>query len=162
MILIKNAPLYIEYGAKSAELLAQTDYHVHYARALSEGHICHNELKEENLPIHEGVCHIINWQDACVDVQLTDFANFLRRYARRSFRELHPKKIMEIYDRICPLPKMGSEIIFAQLLHPWQFIKIVRQYHSKKRGWTPAAIMSRMVGLLEDREGYDEYIGGVV
>jgi len=158
VMFIKNIPRYIEYGLQSVELLAQTDYNMLYAQALAEGHICHNELKEENLPILDEVCYMANWGEATVDAQITDFVSFLRRYARRSNRQIPLKKLLETYDNVCPLPKMGAEIIFAQLVHPWQFMKIVQQYYSKKRGWTPIAIMSRMVDVLEEQVGYDAYI----
>jgi len=158
VMFIKNIPKYIEYASQSVELLTQTDYHVLYAQALAENHICHNELKEENLPIFDGVCYMTNWSEATVDVQISDFASFLRRYARRSNRQVPLKKLIEAYDLVCPIPKRGIEIIYAQLVHPWQLVKIAQQYYSKKRGWTPIAIMSRMVDVLEEQVEYDAYI----
>jgi len=158
VMFIKNSSRYIENGAKSMELLAQTNYNTLYAHALTGNHICHNELKEENLPVFDDICHVTNCKEATVDIQITDLASFLRRYARRSRREIPLKKLLEIYDNIFPLPEYGAEIIYAQLVHPWQFAKIARQYYSKKRGWTPAAIMTRMTGLLEGQGSYDAYI----
>jgi len=157
IIFIKSAPLYIDRAQESARLLAQTDYTTLYTAALEGRHICHNTLKEENFPISEGACYMTNFSEAAIDAQITDLASFLRRYARRSNREIPISRLVEIYDRICPLPNSAMEIIGAVLLHPWQFVKIVRQYYNKKRGWTPVAIMSRMQTLLDEQEIYDAY-----
>ena len=158
IMFIKSATQYISYAQKSAELLAQTGYPALYAAALEQHHICHNALKEENLSISGDRCYITNFSHAAIDAQITDLASFLRRYARRSNREIPLDKLVEVYGRICPLPSSATEIIHAVLVHPWQFVKIVRQYHNKKRGWTPVAIMSRMQSLLEEQENYDAYI----
>ena len=158
IMFIKNVPQCIEMARESAQLLVQTDYTALYAAAAEQCHICHNALKEENLPIYQGECYITNFTEAAVDAQITDLASFLRRYARRSNREIPLDKLMEIYDRICPLPNSAPEIIHAVLVHPWQFVKIVRQYSNKKRGWTPIAIMSRMQALLDEQDKYDAYI----
>lgn len=162
IMFIKSAPQYISHAQESARLLAQTGYAALYAAAAGQRHICHNALKEENLPISEGKCYITNFTEAAIDTQITDLASFLRRYARRSKREIPIGKLIEIYDRIHPLPASATEIIYAILVHPWQFVKIVRQYHNKKRGWTPIAIMSRMQTLLEEQENYDAYIAHLI
>jgi len=158
IMFIKSAPQYIGYAQKSAQLLAQTGYNVLYAAALAQRHICHNALKEENFSVSGDRCYITNFSRATIDAQITDLASFLRRYARRSKREISLSRLLEIYDRICPLPDSAMDIIYAVLVHPWQFVKIVRQYHNKKRGWTPVAIMSRMLSLLEEQDNYDAYI----
>jgi len=158
VMFIKNIPRYESYVSQSTQILAQTDYAALYATATAEKHICHNALKEENLPILEGRCYITNFTETSVDAQITDLASFLHRYARRSQRAIPLNTLIEAYDRILPLPQSAAAIIYAQLIHPWQFIKIAQQYYSKKRGWTPAAIMSRMSNLLHEQEGYDTYI----
>jgi len=158
VMFIKSSDRYINQAAESAQLLAQTNYDALHATALAQNHICHNVLKEENLPILDGICHVTNFTEATVDTQITDLASLLRRYARRSQRDIPLAKMIEIYDNIAPLPHSATAIIYAQLVHPWQFVKIARQYYSKKRGWTPAAMMSRMTGLLDEQERYDVYV----
>jgi len=161
VMFIKNFPKYIDYTARSIELLTNTDYLAVYNTSLAAGHLCHNMLKEESFHIYEDTCFITNFSDAAIDAQVTELASILHRYARRSKREIPICKLVQSYDRISPLPNTGTAIIHAYLMHPWQFEKITRQYYSKKRGWTPAAIMDRMADLLEAQESYDSYIGGL-
>lgn len=158
VIFVKNVKEYTARTEKAAELLAQTDYHFIFDNAVAGGHICHNALKEETLTIHNDICHITGFNDAVVGAQIDDVANLMRRYVRRSNREIPIGKLLEAYDHVLPLPKTADAIVRAALMHPWQFIKLVRQYYSKKRGWAPAAIMDRIIRLLEEQGKCDEYM----
>jgi len=158
VLFLKNVDKYVHDASNAAQLLAQTNYHKLHTTALKEGHICHNNIKEENLHLTNGTCYIVNWEEASIDLQITDLANFLHRYAMRSQREVPLVKWMDVYSKAIPLPHSGEKIIRAYLQHPWQFIKICKQYFSKKRGWTPIAITSRMDSLLAQQEMYDAYV----
>jgi len=158
VLFIKHAPYYKDLAIKASEALAKTEYLNLLEQAQANNHICHNNLKEESLPISEEVCHIIRFSEASIDLQLTDLSNFIRRYALRGNRELSINFILEIYNKITPLHANAKEIIYAQLLYPWTFMKIIAQYYSKKRNWTPVAITSRMTTILEEESIYANYI----
>ena len=159
MLFLKNAPQFIELANEAAKALAKTDYTALQTEAVQGGHICHNDLKEENLIISDEACYIMRITDAAQDLQLADLAGFIRRYARRSNQEIDPNEFLEIYGKINPLPASAPEILYAQLTYPWPFIKLIKQHYSKKRGWTPIATMSRMETILEQQQDFDVYIG---
>ena len=156
-LFIKNSNRYIQYAQESARILDQANYRQLHENAVAKRHICHNNLKEENLPIANGLPHIINFADMSIGEQLTDLASFLHRYARCSSRTIPLAQLVEAYNKVSPLPPCAPQVIDAYLMHPWQFVKIARQYYNKKRGWTPAAVMSRLSALLEVQDSYDTY-----
>lgn len=158
LLFIKNAPFYLSQAAAAIDALETTDYEQQQRHAISRGFICHNELKEENLSIMDETCHIARITDATFDLQLTDLAGFIRRYARRSQKEIPIHGLLEIYHDINPLDSAATTIVHAQLIYPVQFTKIIRQHYSKKRNWTPAAITSRINALLEQQADYDKYV----
>jgi len=158
ILLIKYANLYGDYAADAQSALAKTDYAALHSQALSQGRVCHNALKEENLPIYKDSCYLLNLSDATIDLQLTDLSNFIRRYARRSSRSIPIQRLIELYSKFNPLPDSARAIIHAQLSYPWPFMKIVSQYYSKKRNFTPVAITSRMTEVLEEQAAYDGYV----
>ena len=158
VLVIKNASYYAELAAAAGKALKQTDYTKLQDQAIKKGCICHNTMKEENFPIMDGVCYITRITEPSLDLQLTDLANFIRRYARRSTREISITEHIKIYNSINTLPPTAEDIIRAQLIYPWQFIKVVKQYYNKKRGWTPIALMSRMKSVLEEQVTFAEYI----
>jgi len=159
MLFIKNAKHYTEQAENAAVALKNTDYTTLQTSAIASKCICHNGLKEENLPIFNDACYITRITEATFDLQMTDLANFIRRYAGRSDKALSIADLMQIYDNINPLPASALDIIHAQLIYPWQFVKIIKQYYSKKRGWTPIALMSRINNVLEEQPAFDEYVG---
>jgi len=162
VLLLKHAPAFAKAAEEASAALAETDYTALYTAALDGGHICHNALKEENLPIFQEACYILNLSEASRDLQLADLASFIRRYARRSNKELPIGRLLEIYNKFAPLPASAAAILFAQLSYPWPFMKLVSLYYSKKRNFTPVAIKSRMDEILTEQEIYDEYISNLV
>jgi hypothetical protein len=141
-----------EQAKRATELLAATNYSELFQSAIEGNHICHNALKEENLPISDGRVFLLNWQEATIDCQLTDVAAFVRRYARRSGREIPVADLLNMYGDV------PRDIIYAMLLFPWPFVRAVHEYYAKKRAFTPVAFSSRMDEILTLQADYLEYI----
>jgi len=155
---IKHAPIYSEIMQDSINRLAGTNYAALYSQAISQGTICHNSLKEENLPSAGGVTYLANFSDAAVDLQLADLAALVRRYAQRSSKAIPANRLLEAYNTVNPLPDGAGEILRALLIFPWAFMKIVTQYYSKKRNWTPGGLINRMDAILAERESYEKFV----
>ncbi|MCL2224057.1 MAG: hypothetical protein FWB96_03705 [Defluviitaleaceae bacterium] len=158
VLVLKNADAFTARAEKAAEILSATDYKNMYENAIANNHICHAALKEETFTLTQEHCYISRFEDATIDLQLTDLASLLRRYARKSGREMPIKTLLEIYNKTSPLPADAEKIIHAMLLFPWPFLKTVSQFYSKKRNFIPAAITTRMTGILEEQEEYDKFI----
>ena len=162
VLFIKNIHFYTEQLKDAITRINQTDYAQRVQTACAETHICHNALKEENLLLDNNNTHLHHFSCASVDAQLNDIAAFIRRYAQRAGREAVPAaRLVEAYDRVIPLSGAELEIIYALLLYPLNFIKIVGQYYSKKRSWTPNAIINRMLSAVDEKDFYAGYIEGL-
>jgi CotS family spore coat protein len=157
VLMLKHAEAYAEKMTAAMETLNATHYAALHAEAIKNNHICHNDLKEESLTINDEACHISRFEEATTDLQLNDLASILRRYARKSNREISIETHLENYNKIAPLPASAEKILHAMLSFPWPFIKIVTSFYSKKRNFTPAAITSRMADVLKEQEQYDAY-----
>ena len=158
VLLIKHAPRATEIIQEAIERLEATNYSLLYTNAVSQGSLCHNALKEENIPVSQGTPYIVNFTQATTDLQLNDLAALIRRYAQRSSKAIPITKLVDIYDSIHPLPHQAADILYAQLIFPWAFMKLVTQYYSKKRNWTPNGLINRMETVLTEREDYETYI----
>ena len=156
--LIKHAPYYNETMQDAIQRLSKTHYAALYVQAVNQNALCHNNLKEENLPTADGVTYIINFSQAAIDLQLCDLAALIRRYAQRSSKALPALKLLDAYNNIASLPHAAADILYAQLIFPWAFMKTVTQYYSKKRNWAPNGLISRIDMILEERDAYEQYI----
>ena len=153
---ITHAPRMGEIMEEAAEQLTKTNYAKLYAQAIAQGSLCHNAMKEENFD--GSGSYLINFSQAALDLQLTDLAALIRRYAQRSNKNISANHLVEVYDTINPLPSQAIDILHAQLIFPWAFMKLVSQFYSKKRNWTPIGLISRMETVLAEREAYDIYV----
>jgi len=153
---ITHAPQISAVIEEATEQLAKTNYTKMHAQAVARGSLCHNAMKEENFDGNG--TYLVNFSQATIDLQLTDLAALLRRYAQRSSKSIPANRLVEVYDAINPLPHQAIEILYAQLIFPWAFMKLVSQFYSKKRNWTPIGLISRMETMLAEREAYDAYV----
>ncbi|MCL2572467.1 MAG: hypothetical protein FWE11_08675 [Defluviitaleaceae bacterium] len=158
VLFIKHAPKAREIMEDAVARLAKTDYAGHYTNAIQKGRLCHNLLKEENLLAGDESTYIINFSGATIDLQINDLAALIRRYALRSSRLIPVSRLIEEYAAIHPLPQDSTDILYAQLIFPWSFMKLTTQYYSKKRNWTPNGLINRMETLLAELESYEKYI----
>jgi len=161
VLFIKHAPRATEIIQEAMARLEKTNYMQYYTDATHQGSLCHNALKEENLPVARGFTYITNFAHATSDLQLNDLAALLRRYAQRSSKNIPLPRLIEAYDAIYPLPRQAADILYAQLIFPWAFMKLVTQYYSKKRNWTPNGLINRMETVLAERDSYERYIENI-
>ena len=155
---IKHMPRFSEIMQDSIAQLEDTNYAKLYAQAISQKTLCHNALKEESLLVASEATYIMNLSEATIDLQLTDVAALIRRYAKRSSKSIPAHRLLEAYDAVNPLPASAQDIICPLLMFPWAFTKIITQYYSKKRNWTPGGLISRMDAILAERESYEKYV----
>jgi len=158
---IKHAP----HATKSIEYainqIASTNYIPLYKNATNIKSLCHNALKEENLLVAANTTYIVNFTQATIDLQLNDLATLIRRYAHRSSKCIPANRLIDTYSDIFPLPQDAHHILHAQLIFPWAFMKLVSQYYSKKRNWTPNGLINRMDTTLAEQESYESYISAL-
>ncbi|MCL2707798.1 MAG: hypothetical protein FWF03_01645 [Defluviitaleaceae bacterium] len=167
VLFIKNAGHYSGLIKDAVFAIEKTDYIEKRGKALNENHICHNALKEECLLLpgpgqEEGDFYLTQFSEAAVDLQLNDVARLVRRYVQRAGQEAKPLGfIFETYERTAPLTQSDIGIVKAMLAYPHAFVKIMNLFYSKKRSWTPNALINRMQSVVSEREVYERYIAAV-
>ena len=162
VMFIKNANSYAQQISDAAALLETTGYAACQERAQQENYICHNTLKEESLRVNDHDIYITQYADASIDYQLNDLCGLIRRYGQHendpavAGASIH--QVLAVYNRIIPITQEEIKILYALLLYPYNFIKIVTQYYNKKRTWTPSAIINRMQAVVDQKAGFEKYI----
>ncbi len=159
VLLRKNLDSFSELTNKSYILLDKAEYNVSLRRAAGRGGICHNALKEENIKyVNENHC-IINFSECGFGYYCDDLAYIIKRYyAAADGRKLPVTDITEAYRAVNPLTEQDISALYALLLYPDKFLKIVSQYNLKKRSWVPGTYIARLNSAIEAREGFLKYI----
>ena len=159
VLFIKHYDFYARQIETAAALLAESGFTALNAQAVAERAVCHGALKEENMPTDGETVYLSNFSKASPGHFLTDLAALIIRYAKRLPGAAVPlRDITARYAETFPLSIESRRALYPLLLYPDKFVRICRQYYSKKRTWTPIALTSRMEAALAGREGYYGYI----
>jgi CotS family spore coat protein len=126
----------------------------------SKHHICHNLLKEENIYADKHNIYFTNFNEAIYCNSLYDLAYIIKRYIRASFAEpLEFASLLDAYKLHNSFSEFELQALIAILLYPDRFIKLVLEYYSKKRSFTPAAYLGRMENIINTKEAMLNYLG---
>ena len=162
VIFLKNYNGYRRLMNESMEILEQTKLTQFKSNAKDENAVCHNLLKEEHLLIVGDSVNIIGFSQAAVDYFVFDLCTVIQRYSKRQgTAHMNINDILELYDKHRALTGDDVEILLGLLKYPTKFVKICRQYYSKKRTWTPSAIINRLEGIVEGKVHYDKFVEGL-
>jgi len=163
VVFLKNYEGYRRLMRESLQILEGTRLSQLKAVAKAENAVCHNLLKEEHLLIDGNNMNLIGFSQAAVDYFVFDLCAVIQRYAKnRNKAHMNIGSVLELYDKHRPLTKDDALILLGLLKYPSKFVKICRQYYSKKRTWTPSAIINRLEGIVEGKEAYDRFVDGLV
>lgn len=159
VMFIKHADAYAAQISEASEKLGKLNYTALQRQAQENNFICHNSLKEETVCINGTDVYITQYNEAARGVPLNDLCSLIRRYARLSAdARVSVADVMEVYNKRRTISESDAEIIYSMLMYPAAFIKTVTQYYSKKRTWTPVALLNRMQSVISGKERYDAYI----
>ena len=163
VVFLKNYAAYRQLMHESVQILEQTKLFRLKEEARAENAICHNLLKEEHLLIDGDNVNLIGFSQAAIDYFIFDLCAVIQRYAKnRNKVKMDIGSVLELYDRYRPLTNDDLEILRGLLKYPSKFVKICRQYYSKKRTWTPSAINNRLEGIVSGKAEYDKFVNGLV
>ncbi|MCL2463269.1 MAG: hypothetical protein FWF44_11430 [Defluviitaleaceae bacterium] len=159
VIFLKNYAYYSKRLKSSIQLLEKADPAAALSEALRDGKVCHHALKEETVLADAGDIYVTRFSCAMFDLQLHDLADIIRRYLRNmSGTGFGIFQILDIYDKINTVSGEDAKILSAMLKYPHHFLKTAGQYYSKKRTWTPGALISRLKTVVACEDAYDRAI----
>ena len=156
VIFLKNYDFYLAQMRFTLAELESTSFETYVAQAYSQLHIIHNRLKDETLLTDGDNLHIVNFGAAQIGYSIFDLVSLISRYIRDNPRgcDISVYALLEAYNSVSPLRIEDVRITRALLHFPFRFVKTLRAYYSKKRTWTPSAILSKIQSIAADRESY--------
>jgi len=134
ILLLTHAPHFIDCVHQAIDLWQA-------ARFTAWDHLpCHNRVKASHfIPQSAALTH---FNAIGNNNHLHDLTRLIQQFPP------HQANIINNYSAVRPLPPGAHEALQALLHYPTPAIKIAEQYTTKKRGWTPAALESKLEGVL--------------
>ena len=132
--------------------------------AVREGRVCHGTYTHHNLLVlHGGSIATVNFDKACLGVQIADFYLFFRKLMEKTDwnREL-AEQLMSAYASKRSVEPEEWQVFYLLLSYPEKFWKITNSYHNGKKSWIPQKTTEKLLAVLEQERRKEKLLQEVV
>ncbi|MCH5272250.1 MAG: CotS family spore coat protein [Lachnospiraceae bacterium] len=146
--------IFSEFYEKAEAALAeakQKDCAATLEDAKNAGNICHGMYTHHNLLLlSDGSFATVNFDKACIGVQISDFYLFFRKLMEKTgWNRQLAEEMMEAYMAVRPVEKREWQIFYLLLSYPEKFWKITNSYHNGKKTWIPQKTTEKLLAVKE-------------
>lgn len=132
--------------------------------AVREGRICHGTYTHHNLLVlHDGSFATVNFDKACLGVQITDFYLFFRKLMEKTGWDRRlAESLIEAYTSVRKVDKAEWQVFYLLLSYPEKFWKITNSYNSGKKSWIPQKTTEKLLAVKEQEKEKEALLNEVV
>ncbi len=132
--------------------------------ALGEGRACHGAYTHHNLLVlSDGSFATVNFDKACLGVQIADFYLFFRKLMEKSGWDRGlAEHLMEAYSEVRKVEKAEWQVFYLLLSYPEKFWKITNSYHNGKKSWIPQKTTEKLLAVKEQEKEKEALLVDVV
>lgn len=123
---------FYENCENALEMLSASSYENMYNQALMEHQIIHGDYNYHNVILSgEKGGAVINFEGACVDLNVMDVYHFLRKVMEKnSWNAELGHKMIESYNKVRSISQNEIELLKIMILYPEKFRKVVNNYYN--------------------------------
>lgn len=132
--------------------------------AVAEGRVCHGTYTHHNLLTrYDGSLVTVNFDKACLGVQISDFYLFFRKLMEKTGwnREL-AEQLMAAYSSVRKTETREWKVFYLLLSYPEKFWKITNSYHNGKKSWIPQKTTEKLLAVKEQEAEKEALLRDVV
>ena len=132
--------------------------------AVREGRVCHGTYTHHNLLVlHDGSVATVNFDKACLGVQIADFYLFFRKLMEKTGWDRRlAESLMEAYTSVRRVDKAEWQVFYLLLSYPEKFWKITNSYHNGKKSWIPQKTTEKLLAVKEQEKEKEALLRDVV
>ena len=133
------------------------------AAALAEGRACHGTYTHHNLlMLSDGSFATVNFDKACLGVQIADFYLFFRKLMEKTGWDRGlAEKLMEAYTSVRRVERPEWQMFYLLLSYPEKFWKISNSYHNGKKSWIPQKTTEKLLAVMEQEREKEAVLADV-
>lgn len=132
--------------------------------ARKAGNVCHGMYTHHNLLLlSDGSFATVNFDKACIGVQIADFYLFFRKLMEKTgWNRQLAEEMMDAYTKVRPVDQREWQIFYLLLSYPEKFWKITNSYHNGKKSWIPQKTTEKLLAVKEQEREKQELLEQVV
>lgn len=112
--------------------------------------ICHGDFNQHNVICQEHKWYMVNFENYVYSWSVMDLANFLRKMLEKAnWDVVLGMRLIEVYDRNCPLSNEGLSQLYGLLLFPEKFWKLTNHYINSRKAWISGRDIEKLKKVIE-------------
>ncbi len=134
------------------------------AKAVEAGRVCHGTYTHHNLLLlHNGSLATVNFDKACLGVQIADFYLFFRKLMEKTgWNRQLAEDLLSAYSLVRKVEPEEWQVFYLLLSYPEKFWKITNSYHNGKKSWIPQRTTEKLLAVLEQEREKEALLREVV
>lgn len=156
---LKVADYYCDLAENIIKQLNASPYGKLVSKANTEGCLCHRDFTGHTIVLTQNGDYIINFENCCVELELYDIANFLRRRMRKcDWDSIEAKYMFDHYNSIRQISNEEYYVLSLILQFPQKLWRVVNKYYNSKRSWCEKNCMEKLQEVLDEKEPLQLFI----
>lgn len=157
---LQSVDLFIEDANLSLEILKKSKYKDIVELTMSEKSFCHHDYAFHNIIINDKKeLYVIDFEYANYEIKMYDLANVVKRRMRKCNWNIdETKKMIEIYDEVLKISYDELEVLYAMLIFPQKFWRIINRHYNGKKIWKMENDVIKLQGEIDEEKFHKEFI----
>ncbi len=159
LMVLECLPSHIEQALAAQEFFLGKEYTQLAERADRKRAFGHGRYTEHTVLIGRGQSLITDFEQSCYMIPVIDMALLLERAMRKNeWREQIGVKMLEGYDRWCPMGREEKHMVYALMLYPRRLYELCSEAYHMKRSWMPISYNRKLEELLRQQKKRKEFL----
>ena len=149
-IAFKNIEAFYEEACRANEQLMSEAFDERLMMAAQNMELSHGSYTYHNVLLNGKNTYIVNFDRYKNECQINDLYQFIRKVMEKyNWDSRMFYRLVDEYDRICPLSDEEMGLLMVLLSYPEKFWKIINQYINANKSWIPEKNVEKLRKVIE-------------
>ena len=157
--LLNSYQNFFEQGNVAEEFLKDSGYDKLYEETVRHGIIVHGSYNYHNIILSGDRVITTNFERADIGIQIIDLYDFLRKVMEKNSWNMETGiQIIEEYNKQRKLGKEEQKVLYALLLYPEKYWKLVNFYYNGKKSWMSAKNYEKLQRICSQEQERHKFL----
>ena len=149
-IAFNNIESFYDEACIACERLASEEFSGRLIKAAQDMEISHGSYTYHNVLVNGKNTYVVNFDKYKNECQISDLYQFVRKVMEKyNWDGRMFYRLVDEYDRICPLSDEEMNLLLVLLSYPEKFWKIINQYINSNKSWIPEKNVEKIRKVIE-------------
>ena len=146
-------------GKIAEEFLKESGYGSLGMEALKNGSVLHGSYNYHNIMLSDSQVITTNFEKADIGLQVMDLYDFIRKVMEKNSWNMDMGiSVIEAYKKERELGEEEKKVLYALLLYPEKYWKLVNFYYNGKKSWMPAKNYEKLKRICSQEQERHKFL----